>query len=650
LSLAGRSIRGSLSTPLDSLQELSLNYNQNTLNLELLSIGNIFGAKYSWKLEGLDNEWNQPSGNHFINYSNIPSGDYLLKIKLYDSSLSKVIAERTLNLTIVPPFWKTWWFRLFLFLLTVGIIYFILNYYIERLKQQHTEEKVRFFTNTAHDIRTSLTLIKAPIEELTKELNLSDAGRHYLSLATEQARRLSTVVTQLMDFQKVDIGKEQLSLSMVDVVKLVEHRSMMFESCAKSKNIDLQFDSDQECYQSAIDESMMEKIIDNLISNAIKYSHPDSRVQISLRCNPDIWTLEVQDHGIGISKKAQRQLFREFYRGENAINSKIVGSGIGLLLVKNYVALHGGDISCESQENEGSTFKLVIPFKEMVEDETSAKGIISESLPYVIPEKGSQIQMQQEELPKREMRILIVEDNDDLRNFMRYPLQTEFEVLLAEDGVEAWEMIQKEMPDLVVSDVMMPNMDGFELCRLMKSTYETSHIPLIMLTALSGKAEQLHGLGLGADDYLTKPFDMTLLVQRIKSIIRNRAAVKEKALKLIKVPTSNNDQILTNELNDKFLKKMSEVVRANISNSEFGKDDFAAAMNVSSSLLYKKVKALTDQSPTDFIKVVRLDYAQELLQSRKYSVTEVSELCGFSSIGYFSTVFKKHFGKSPTEI
>ena len=220
----------------------------------------------------------------------------------------------------------------------------------------------------------------------------------------------------------------------------------------------------------------------------------------------------------------------------------------------------------------------------------------------------------------------------------------------AEDGVEAWEMIQKEMPDLVVSDVMMPNMDGFELCRLMKSTYETSHIPLIMLTALSGKAEQLHGLGLGADDYLTKPFDMTLLVQRIKSIIRNRAAVKEKALKLIKVPTSNNDQILTNELNDKFLKKMSEVVRANISNSEFGKDDFAAAMNVSSSLLYKKVKALTDQSPTDFIKVVRLDYAQELLQSRKYSVTEVSELCGFSSIGYFSTVFKKHFGKSPTEI
>jgi len=198
--------------------------------------------------------------------------------------------------------------------------------------------------------------------------------------------------------------------------------------------------------------------------------------------------------------------------------------------------------------------------------------------------------------------------------------------------------------------VMMPKMDGFELCRLMKSTYETSHIPFILLTSLSGKAEQLHGLGLGADDYLTKPFDMTLLVQRIKSIIRNREAVKEKALKLIKGSMNDNVQILTNEHNDKFVKKMLEVVHSNMDNTEFGKDDFASAMNVSSSLLYKKIKSLTDQSPTDFIKLVRLDYALELLKSHKYTVTDVSELCGFGSIGYFSTVFKKHFGKSPTEI
>ncbi len=654
LTISGRSIRSNsgikLNTPLDSLQEISLNYNQNTLTLDLLPIGVGAGAKFSWMLEGLDKVWSQPSENHFLNYSNIPSGDYVLKIRLYDSSQSNVLAERSVILHIVPPFWKTWWFRLLLFALIVGIIYFTLNYYIERLKQQHTEEKVRFFTNTAHDIRTSLTLIKAPIEELTKEVNLSDLGRQYLSLATEQARRLSTVVTQLMDFQKVDIGKEQIALSMVDIVALVEHRRLMFESFAKSKNVNLQFAADQECYQTAIDESMMEKVIDNLISNAIKYSHPDHSVQIELKCSPESWTLEVKDQGIGISKKAQRQLFREFYRGENAINSKIVGSGIGLLLVKNYVSMHGGEINCESQENAGSIFRIVIPFKEVSEEEKADKAYIQDSQLHFVPENTEKPGIQEDEQSKREMRILIVEDNDDLRTFMQYPLQADFEVLLAEDGVQAWDIIQKQMPDLVVSDVMMPNMDGFELCRLMKSTYETSHIPLILLTALSGKAEQLHGLGLGADDYLTKPFDMTLLVHRIKSIIRNRQAVKEKALKLIKVIDNKNEQILTNELNDKFVKRMLEVVKDNMANTEFGKDDFAAAMNVSASLLYKKIKALTDQSPTDFIKTVRLDYALELLQSRKISVTEVSELCGFSTIGYFSTVFKKHFGKSPTEI
>jgi signal transduction histidine kinase/ligand-binding sensor domain-containing protein/DNA-binding response OmpR family regulator len=650
LTIAGRSIRSSLSSPLDSLQEVSLSYNQNTLQLELLSIGGVSGAKFSWTLEGFDNSWSQPSENRFIHYSNIPNGTYVLKIRLYDCSLSHVIVERSLCITVVPPFWKTWWFELFLFAFIVGVIYLSLKYYIERFKQQHNEEKIRFFTNTTHDIRTSLTLIKAPIEELSKEQNMSDAGKYYLSLATEQARRLSTVVTQLMDFQKVDIRKEQLVLGMVDIVGLIEHRRLMFESFAKKQNIDLHFASDQDSYQTAVDESMMEKTIDNLISNAIKYSHSDSKVLINIKCEPDNWALEIKDSGIGISKKAQYQLFREFYRGENAINSKIVGSGIGLLLVKKYVEMHDGNISCVSEENIGSIFKVVIPFKEVFEEKNKTNAKVEESVSYVVNTVDSQPLLQQEGSPKQVMRILIVEDNDDLRNFMQSPLQTDFDVLLAEDGVVAWEIIQKQMPDLVVSDVMMPNMDGFELCRLMKSTYETSHIPLILLTALSGEAEQLHGLGLGADDYLTKPFDMTLLVQRIKSIIRNREIVKEKALKLIKGPDNNEEQILANKLNDKFVKKMLEVVRANIANTEFGKDDFASSMNISSSLLYKKVKSLTDQSPTDFIKMVRLDYALELLQSHKYTVTEVSEFCGFSSLGYFSTVFKKYFGKSPTEI
>jgi CheY-like chemotaxis protein len=248
----------------------------------------------------------------------------------------------------------------------------------------------------------------------------------------------------------------------------------------------------------------------------------------------------------------------------------------------------------------------------------------------------------------KKFSVLIVEDNEDLRNFITGKIGEEFTTYVAGDGEAAWQLIIFQSPDLIVSDVMMPNKNGFELCEQVKSTWETSHIPVILLTALTDKARQLQGLGLGADDYLTKPFDMSLLVQKIRTIIRNREIVREKALKLI--DKENTEPLLSNEINDRFVKKLMEVAWENIANAGFDKEDFASAMNVSSSLLYKKVKSLTGQSPTDLIKSIRLRHASELLQSGKYTVTEVSEMCGFSSVGYFSTVFKNFFGKSPTGI
>ena len=650
LTISGRSIREStnfkLDEPLDSLHTITLKYNQNTLSLELIPVGVGAGSKFSWKMEGLDDEWRQPSDHRFVTYTNIPSKDFTLKIRLYDSSLSQIIAERTLKINMIPPFWKTWWFLVLMFMSVTSVLYLYFWYYIGKLKQQHSDDKINFFANTTHDIRTLLTLISAPVEELKKEKSLSEKGNYYLRLALDQTRRLSTIATQLLDFQKMDVGKGQLSLKMVDIVNLVSIRKMMFDSLANKKNVELCFSSDKASCITAVDESMIEKVIDNLISNAVKYSHTDSKVHIQLNFNKNSWELVVEDSGIGMSKKAQNQLFKEFYRGENAVNSKVVGSGIGLMVVKNYVNMHDGQITYTSQENIGSTFRVVIPLKEVaskIDSSEAAKQKYSSSEDVVISPL-----IPNSELDKKPMSILVVEDNDDLRNFMQYPLREEFEVFLAEDGVKAWEMIQTQMPDLVVSDVMMPNMDGFELCELIKSTYETSHIPVVLLTALSEKAEQLRGLGLGADDYLTKPFDMTLLILRIKSIIQRQILVREKALNLS--PVNFDEPILENKLNDKFVKKAMEVVHANISNASFDKDTFASEMNVSSSLLYKKIKSLTNQSPVDFIKDIRLNYALKLLQKKNYSVTEVSELSGFSSIGYFSTVFKKHFGKSPTEI
>lgn len=651
ITVSGRSIRKN-STLLDGIpvnkqSKLSLSYNQNNFILEMFAMGlPASETKFSWMLEGLDSDWNQPANYPIITYSNLPSGEFSLKIKMHNSSLSQVIDERILFLNIKPPFWKTGWFRVILFVVLLTIAYTILRFYIHRLKQRHAEDKIRFFTNIAHDIRTSLTLINTPITELNKSNELSEKSRYYLNVATEQSEKLSFVTTQLLDFQKVDVGKGQLFPVMADIVQLLSRRVSMFESVAKKKNIELVFSSSSDSFVTALDEIKVEKIIDNLLSNAIKYSHPNSRIDITLHTNKKEWSLEVKDYGLGISDKAKEKLFKEFYREDNSVNSKLVGSGIGLLLVKTYVNMHGGDVVLESKENVGSTFRVIIPYQKVAKKAVDMVEITDseEKNSIVVPASVP------EEKPSTEKKkqILIVEDNTDLQDFLKFSFQNTYKVLIADDGIEAWNLIQAKLPDLIVSDIMMPGRDGFELCKLIKSTFETSHIPVILLTSLSEKTQQLEGLRLGADDYITKPFDMTILSQKISSIIKNREIVKERSLKFVK--QIDDESILNNDLNDTFVKKAIIVVHDNIANAEFDKDEFASAMNVSISLLYKKLKSLTGQSPSDFIRTIRMNRALELLQTKKHSITEVSELCGFSSLNSFSRAFKKHFSKNPTKI
>lgn len=643
IDVQGNSIRHNdmfdLSTAINDLNEIRLKHNQNSFKMELLSIGALPNAKYSWKLDGVDKDWNSPSDYGMLSYTNIPSGKRKLHIRLYDKTLTQVVDERVFVIDTELPFWATWWFFVLIFLCISLFIYVVFWQYVDRLKKSQVEEKIRFFTNTAHDMRTVLTLIKAPIEELSAE-NMSNEGLHFLNLAKEQTRRLSLVVTKLMDFQKIDLGKEQMSLVLVDMVTLIKNRILMFQSLAQLNDIKINFVSSFESYSTAVDEAMMEKVLDNLISNAVKYSKPQSQIEISFSEADGKWMLSIKDFGIGISKSDQRHLFKEFYRSENAVNTKIVGSGIGLLLVKKYVEMHHGNITCESEEGKGCLFTVAIPYKVVQNHSTSIEMKIQDE---ELPEP-----MDLEESSKgKMMHILIVDDNSDLLDFLKLSLNREFDVSTASDGAEAWSIVQKQQLDLVVSDVMMPNMDGFELCQLIKSTAETSHIPVVLLTSLSEKPDLMQGIGLGADDYITKPFDIVILKQRIKSIIQNRNIVREKLLKMIKGVTS--EDLSENKLNNEFMQRLMVVVNENISNTAFGKEEFASAMNVSSSLLYKKLKALTGQSPSDFIKTVRLEHALELLKTRKYTMIEVSEMCGFTSAGYFSTVFKKQYSISPSE-
>lgn len=653
MMISGRSVRDitsiGLAMPVDSLDLIRLKYFQNTVNLELVPVGEAKGTKFSWMLEGFDDEWQPPTDNRTITYTNLPHGRFVLKIRLLDNSSTNILQERSLQIHIRPPYWRKAWFLVLGVVVVLGLVFLYFLYYINRLKQKHTEEKVRFFTFSTHDMRTSLTLIKAPVEELVHEQNISESGKYYLSLALGQIQHLLSVVTQLMDFQKADTGREQLVYAAVDLVSLVRNRIFMFSSLAESYNIPLVFQADCDHFPTAIDGSKIEKVLDNLISNAIKYSKPSSAVEILLKCGKTHWQLQVIDKGIGIGEKEQKYLFREFFRGENAVGLNITGTGIGLLLVKKYVTLHGGKVNFESRENEGTTFIIQIPCRDIkdagsVYDPSSTisglpSGIYS---PY-----GNH----QEVVTRgRELHVLIAEDNGDLLHFMHHALKPDFVVSTAGNGTEAWHIIKNKLPDLVISDVMMPEMDGFELCHKVKSTFETAHIPVILLTALSDTGNELHGLGMGADDYITKPFDMMILKQKMVTIVSNRAAVREKAIKMIHSGSEDKDPLLENDLNDQFVRKMYKVVMDNLANPDFGKEDFASAMHVSTSLLYKKIKALTDLSPTDYVKTIRLSHAYDLLKSGKYSVTEVSELCGFASVGYFSTVFKKHFRELPSEL
>ncbi len=641
IRLLGKSIRDEdalrPSATLDSITAITLDPNHDNISIDILSVGGMPSApKFSYMLEGYDDSWNGPSDLSTISYANLPPGDYNLVIRMHNPN---VVSERGIQIYVEPPFWKTWWFRTAGLLLLGAFIMFIIRTYINRINQRNAESKLQFFVTTAHDLRTSLTLIKAPIEQLRYSDHLSEHDRDYVRLASDNVDHLASLTTKLMDFQKIDTGKVQPHFTMQDIPSLIRQRVAMFSTYAEQKSLSINLHCTPELYVSAIDTNQMEQIIDNLISNAIKYSTDGSAVDVSFSGDGGIWTLKVTDHGIGISKHDRKKLFKEFYRGRNAINSKTIGSGIGLALVKKLVEIHDGYINVESQENSGSTFEVTIPYKNI----GSATDIQQKYVSAPLTGNGGSVENVDEE-----MRIIIAEDNMDLRRFMVRALGDRFKVTAVADGAEAWNLIQKSLPDLVVSDVMMPNMDGFELCRLIKSTFETSHIPVILLSALTEQASELKGIGLGADDYLTKPFDITTLSRRIASTIHNRRMIGSHILAQSK-PKNDAPEELPNKLNDAFIKQAVEIITLHLDNSEFGKEDFAKEMGISASLLFKKIKSLSGLSIVDFIKKVRMEHALRLLDDPSLTISDIAYRCGFSSIGYFSTVFKKHFGKTPSE-
>lgn len=642
-----------LKEEIDNTRHITLSYKQNFFSLEVASINydNPSNIIYSWKLEGFYDEWTTPSLDNHIRYTNIEPGDYKLRVRAILMDDNHVMEERTLHITVTPPFWRTYWAGLLylsgLFLL--GSI--LLRVLWIRKDRDNSKEKIRFFINTAHDIRTPLTLIKAPLGEILKNEQLSEQGKTNISMAIKNTDNLSELATNLINFEKEELYTTAVYVSRYELNTYIRNYLDQFLPYANKRQISIRFETNFEAQEIWMDRNKMDSIIRNLMTNALKYTRQGGQVTVQTYRNKSHWFLTISDTGIGIPAKEQRYLFKRLFRGNNAVNLQITGSGIGMLLTYKLIKSHNGQISMESIENKGTTFKLSFPIK----SRKYSYRVLKQPAPVGTTEASTvleeNMEMSAQALPappsKAELPLLlIVEDNVELRSFLKQILSEEYNIQEAGNGQEALDFIKEQKPDLILSDIMMPVMSGNKMCRILKDNAETCHIPVVLLTALNDKESIIKGLQTKADKYIIKPFDVDVLKADIASVLANKRMTKPlPATTSAEHPMHAADT--APDPDQAFLAKVTETIKLNI-NKELNVETLCTALNMSRSSFYNKIKALTNNSPSDFIRQVRMDEASILLKSKRYTVSEVSDMLGFSDPKYFTDTFKKYYKVPPS--
>lgn len=626
-----------LKRAINETSTIELKYAQNSFSISFSAIDFVYPHKiaYEYKLDNFNNCWLPADASRNVDYMNLPPGKYTFRLKAIDKYSSEEMGERALEIIIGKPFWASYWAFLIYFLIICIIVYLSIQFARHKIKEYNSREKIRSFISIAHDIRTPITLIKAPLSELETQEGLSEHSRKSLAVATKNAEKLFDMVTQLLDLQKADLQSNRETVSLQNIYTYLGDKVSDFHTVAIQKGITLNLDIEPNFPDLWFDKEKMNKVLDNLLSNAIKYTE-DGSVSMIVRRTKNKWSIEILDTGIGIPVKEQKLLFSEYFRAGNAINSRETGTGIGLLVVHKIVKQLHGQISFSSVEQMGSSFVITFPLNAHVPEVEKEKKDI------VIPPKEESPQ-----IPAQKNVLLLAEDDDDMREYLTENLSTEYEVISVADGGKTLEIAKEINPDIIISDMLMPVLEGDEMCRILKSSIETSHIPIILLTALSEREYVISGLEAGANDYIIKPFDFSVLKVRIRNILQNRQHLRETVL-------SSGDTLeetdYTNQLDKDFLDKTIEIINSELSNTEFSINDFCRTLGMSRTSVYNKLKTLTDQSPNDFIRIIRLNKSKELLASRKYTIGEVSCMVGFSDPKYFSTCFKKQFGISPSKI
>ncbi|MEP4095830.1 response regulator [Reichenbachiella sp.] len=631
--------KGPLKKPINNTELIALPHDQNSFSIEFASIDfrHADQGNYAWKLEGFDENWIIGGVLNQATYTNLNPGDYVFRLKMQGRSSNQLAEERQLKIMINSPYWKTSWaFAIYSIVILLVLLSAI---YLNRLKNesQRAEGQLHLLIDMAHEIKTPLTLIKAPLTDILSNNKVDDESRESVEVALSNADKLLKQMRQFLDFKGTSVHKDNLRLEPINLLEFIREKIFAFQILAERKRISIKLETKIERLDVNTDVKILDKIISNLLSNAIKYTLQDGTVTIILESFPDQWTLSIEDTGIGIPLAEQKKVFKLFYRTKKARDSGVKGSGVGLVLAKDLASTLGGNLELTSSSHTGSKFKVSIPI--VKPDQSNAKVNGLEDL-----EEDS---LTNEQAGEGKLTILLAEDNDDLREYETSRLIKQgYQVIPAPNGQAALEILEENQPDLVISDVMMPKMNGRQLCLNIKSNIKTSHIPVILLTGQESKEHVMQGFESGADDYIVKPFDFDVLNSKIEGLINSRSLLKEKFLGL------NNDEYqwteISSQLDQEFVEQATTHVEENLSDSEYSVDGLCASMGMSRTTFYHKIKSLIDISPADFIRAIRLKEAKKLLLHPNYNISEVAYQTGFADAKYFSTVFKKNFGESPS--
>lgn len=622
---------------INETKSIVLAHNQNSIEIRFAGISHSSASKvrYSWKLEGFDKEWSAPTLQTIANYTNLSSGSYVFRVKAYNK-YSIPGEERTLEIKIKAPWWATIYAYVFYLLLFIGIIFAIIHFTSVIVKNKNADEQIDFFNNITHEIKTPLTILIASLDSVTES---ADSGVESKKRIKSTVKRINSLFEQMLNFQKVtSTDNLALDVAKIDLENHILKRVSNFAPLTEEKNIEIIVNNHWGELPYYFDKDIFDKILLNLISNSIKYSFEGGKISVTLYQTASKWLkIEIADEGIGIPNDQQKYILERYYRARNVINSQSPGTGLGLMMVKKLLDKTGGTISFVSEENKGTTFSILL---KNFEQEYNKKMSSLQNI-HSIDVVNEQLGIDE----FSDSKILIVEDNDELRTVLVNTLGVYFQIYEAHNGKEGLEIASQIFPDIILTDLIMPEMDGMQMSRHLKEDINLNHIPVFMLTVLQNSEQKLESIETGISEYIEKPIDTQFLLAKMINILKWQKKLREK---YVHDTETDNASLFRNKSDQEFLKSLETKVLENIENELFSVHDLSGSFNMSRTSLYMKLKNLVDLSPQDFIIHTKLKYAKKLLIEGEYNIKEVAYRSGFSNPKYFSTSFKKFYDTTPS--